>query len=545
MSMNGQEAQGLGRSPAAPTKDSAPALASQNIALFGPPGSGKTSVGAELAQLLKRGFVDMDECIEARTGKRIPQIFAEGGEAAFRLMESELCHELAYQPGSVIACGGGTLMNPENREIIEASSSVVFLDCEVQELLRRMEDSSERPLLVGDSKARLQALLQSREQVYQSFPLRVDTTKLTQAQVAAQIAELVRRNETITLSVRQPPPGYQVMLGSDLLKHVAELFSGLNLQPPFVAVSDTNVAPLYGDRVKQILDAKIIVLPAGEEHKTLETVRGLYDRFLDLGLERKGTVIALGGGVVGDITGFAAATYLRSVRWVNLPTSLLAMVDASVGGKVGVNLPQGKNLVGAFYQPMTVLVDVTTLDTLPPIEFRVGMAELVKAALIGDPQLFTWLEQDDSQPTQRWLERALAVKIAIVESDPFEGGERAKLNLGHTIAHGFETASGYQMRHGEAVAVGMLAEARVSEAIGLAKDSLSARIEAVLTNLGLPTRYRGFSPQTVYTAMSSDKKRAGGRLLFALPVMPGKMEIHCPVPEAVVSQVLEELQEVR
>ena len=243
------------------------------------------------------------------------------------------------------------------------------------------------------------------------------------------------------------------------------------------------------------------------------------------------------------MTGFAAATFMRGVRWVNLPTTLLAMVDASIGGKVGVDLPQGKNLVGAFHPPSLVISDTDTLDTLPEKELRNGMAELFKAALIADPLLFEWLERENTRPTVRWIERALAVKIDIVNVDPFEHDVRAKLNLGHTVAHGLEAASEFGLSHGEAVAIGLVAEARMAEALGLAGAGLAARIEAVLTRLGLPTRFHKLAVPEVRAAMSSDKKKAGGRLHFVLPVDPGRAEIRQTVPENIILQTLESVKE--
>ena len=515
-----------------------PVLAPRNLVLFGPSGAGKTSVGAALAELLGRQFVDLDQWIVERAGKSIPRIFAEQGEAAFRRLEGQLCRELAQEAGLVIACGGGTLVDPANRRLMEESGIVVLLECAFETLLRRLRASHRRPLLADGGRESLRALLEARRHVYHSFPLRVDTTSLTPRQAARQVAALVSERGGTVLPVRQGDGEYPVLLGPGLLARAGEILTDAGLQPPFVVVSDSNVGPLYGAPLAQALSAALITLPAGEEQKTLATVGRLYERFVELGLERSGTVVALGGGVVGDLAGFAAASYMRGVAWVNVPTSLLAMVDASVGGKVGVNLAQGKNLVGAFYPPALVLADISTLETLPAAEFATGMAELVKAALVGDPELFAWLEGGQGRPCQRWLERALAVKVAVVEADPLERGPRAKLNLGHTVAHGLEKASAYQLRHGQAVAVGMIAEARMAEAVGLAQPGLACRLEALLPRLGLPTRCPGLSPAAVWQAMAADKKRANGRLRFSLPARLGRVEIGCALAEDVVLRSL-------
>jgi 3-dehydroquinate synthase len=290
----------------------------------------------------------------------------------------------------------------------------------------------------------------------------------------------------------------------------------------------------------------------GEEHKTLGTVAGIYDQFLAGGLERSDTVLALGGGVTGDVAGFAAASYMRGVRFAQVPTTLLAMVDSSVGGKTGVDLPEGKNLVGAFKQPALVVVDPSVLATLPAGEVRSGAAEMIKHGIIGAPSLFTELEMRFRGPElpsvtadgpklgirSSQLARALQVKIEIVEQDPFEGGRRAVLNLGHTVGHALEKLSGFSLRHGEAVAIGMVAAARFAVELGLAEASLPDRIETVLGGWELPTRCPPLSADAIWDAMAHDKKRQKGQLRWILPEAIGKVEIVPDIPRHVVRSVL-------
>lgn len=269
----------------------------------------------------------------------------------------------------------------------------------------------------------------------------------------------------------------------------------------------------------------MITVPAGEQHKNLETIRFIYDRLLAGGFDRKGTVVALGGGVVGDMAGFAAATFMRGVPFVQCPTTVLSMVDASVGGKVGVDLPQGKNLVGAFKQPQAVLADLATLSTLPLSEFRCGLAEVVKHGLLTRPDLLTrlaeqpltaWLEPARQGELQQLLADAIQVKQAVVERDPFEQGERAWLNLGHTFGHAIEQVSGYQITHGEGVAMGLVAAADLSARLGFCDPELSHEITRLLTHLGLPGRILAISPEALYRAMQHDKKKAVAQLRFVL-----------------------------
>ena len=250
--------------------------------------------------------------------------------------------------------------------------------------------------------------------------------------------------------------------------------------------------------------------------------------------------MAVGGGMIGDLTGFAAATFMRGVRWVNVPTTLLAMLDASIGGKVGVNLPQGKNLVGTFHPPALVLADPEVLETLPPEEYTSGMAEMLKHGLIADAELFDALVPEALPLSRDLLQRAIEVKVKIVQRDPYEKGERAKLNMGHTIGHGIEAASDFALRHGEAIAIGLLAETRLAERIGLAAAGLSEQVAAKLRALGLPTSCPGLPKQRIRTLMSSDKKKRAGELTFTLPIDIGAVEYGVKVEEVLLDGVIAE-----
>jgi 3-dehydroquinate synthase len=311
-----------------------------------------------------------------------------------------------------------------------------------------------------------------------------------------------------------------------------------------VVVADETVWQLHADRIAAGLDAgstpwRALTIPSGEAHKRLEIVRTLYDGLLAADLDRRGLVVAIGGGVTTDMVGFAAATYLRGVRVAQVPTTLLAMVDASVGGKVAVDLPQGKNLVGAFKQPAFVLLDPDLLATLPRRDLLSGVAEIIKHGIIADPELFARLERGAPLPDMRWLlQHALQVKIDIVERDPYEQGERALLNLGHTFGHAFEVLGDYELAHGLAVSQGMAAAADLSVRLGLCQDDVRERIVAALQANDLPTRH-GLSPDDVLPAMQRDKKRVGNRLRFVLIETIGCVTLRSDVPSALVRKTLE------
>jgi len=518
-----------------------------NIVVTGFMGTGKTAVGREVARWLGRPFVDMDAEIEARAGKSIPRIFAEDGEAAFRRMEAALCEELSAQNGLVIATGGGALVDPTNRALMMGSGTVVCLTCDVDEILRRVSDNLDRPLLdVADPHAEIVRLLEARREAYAAIPWQIDTTGLPIEEIAERVAALA---DVITLSVHYPGGEYSIHIGDGLLAHVGGALraAGVPEGGRVAVVSNPVVAPLYGARVGEALRSAGLqpfacTIPDGEQHKTLATVASLYEQFLAGGLDRSGTVLSLGGGVTGDVAGFAAATFMRGVRFIQVPTTLLAMVDASVGGKTGVDLPQGKNLVGAFKQPELVVIDPTVLATLPSEEFRSGMAEVIKHGVIGDQDLFAELETT-TRNTQHVIRntqiaRALRVKIAIVEEDPYERGRRAVLNLGHTVGHGLEQSSGFSLRHGEAVSIGMVAAARIAVELGYAAPALADRIEAVLSAWGLPVRCPSIEADAIREAMAHDKKRRGRRLRWVLPRAIGQVEMVEDVPQETVKSVL-------
>lgn len=524
----------------------------RNLVLTGFMGTGKTSVGAEVAQRLGRRFVDMDSEIERRSAKSIPRIFSDDGEAAFREMEVALCKELGAHNELVIATGGGALVDPENRASLGRNGTIVCLTCKVDEILRRVGARGDpaRPLLnVVDPRAEIQHLLEERCKAYASVPWQIDTTGLSVAEIAERVIQVAGAT---TLLVRHPGGGYPIHIGHGLLAHIGGALRavGATVDGRVAIVSNPTVAPLYGSRVQAALrsagfQAFSCSIPDGEQHKTLAIVATLYDQFLAAQMDRGATVLSLGGGVTGDIAGFAAATFMRGIRFAQIPTTLLAMADASVGGKTGVDLPQGKNLVGAFKQPELVVMDPQALATLPPEEIRSGMAEVIKHGIIGAPDLFAELEARAGVLSSWWgeegvtrLARTLRVKIDVVEQDPFERGRRAVLNLGHTVGHGLERVSGFALRHGEAVGIGMVAAARIAAQLGHADLSLADRIAGALTSWNLPARCPPFEVERIWEAMAHDKKRRGGALRWVLPRAIGDVVMATDVPPKIVKAVL-------
>ncbi len=346
-----------------------------------------------------------------------------------------------------------------------------------------------------------------------------------------------------TIHVKTPDGRYDILFEAGALGRIADIFEGYGLHGRTIVGTNATLSPLYGRAVTERLpDAVTVTLPDGEQYKTLETAAAVYSGLVKLGLDRTGLIVALGGGVIGDTMGFIAATYMRGVRLVQIPTSLLAMVDASVGGKTGLDLPEGKNLVGAFKQPEVVIIDTDVLASLPDVEWRCGLAEVVKHGLLADPALLdaNLLQRDRAA---EFVPRAVQVKVDVVEQDPFEQDIRAHLNLGHTFAHALEVISGYTWKHGEAVAVGLVAAVRLSARLGLCDSNLPAQVETLLQQLRLPTHLGRYNPASLWQAMAADKKWRGGHPRFVLLKGIGKPLIMEDVAEDTVLSVLAELSD--
>ena len=446
------------------------------VFLYGAPASGKTTLGRKLAERLKAPFVDLDAEIVSRTGRAIPDIFAKDGEVAFRDIESETLASVASaaDPGAVVSLGGGTLLRDSNRALCERAGGVFCLEApDEKELERRIGSAAgSRPL---GNKAR------ERAPHYASFPSRV--------------AASFEAGDSL------------VVVGSGLARSLATLF-------PLVV--DGNVADLYcGER--GAFPRPSAVIPSGEENKTPATVASLWSAFARLGLGRRDVVAALGGGVTGDLTGFAAATWMRGIDWVNFPTTLLSMVDASTGGKTGCDLPEGKNLAGAFHAPRLVVIDTDFLATLPAPVLADGRAEMIKHEAIGG---LPRRGAPSGVPTAAEIAENLMVKVAIVREDPFERlGRRMLLNCGHTVGHAVEKLSGYRLSHCSSVAIGCVAEARLAVRFGLAPREWPDEFAARFASAGLPTEIpEGMTDEAISSVMAGDKKKAGGGVVdFALP----------------------------
>ncbi len=515
--------------------------------LYGPPGSGKTSTGRHLARLLSLPFIDLDHEITFQAKQSIPDIFANEKESGFRKRESAALNDTITRGPAVIALGGGALLDAHNRAAVEQHGTVICLTASravLAERVRKLEGT--RPLLgkAADLENRLGALLAARAEHYASFQEQIDTQALSPEQSAWNIQVQLGR-----FFVTGMGKGYDVRVSPGSLAHLGELMKTHHLGGPVALVFDEHVGLLYADRAARSLSESgfrvvRVSLPAGEATKSLASAARLWEEFLSAGLERGSTVVALGGGVITDLAGYAASAYLRGVKWVSVPTSLLGMIDASLGGKTAIDLPQGKNLIGAFHPPALVLADPEILHTLPEAELRNGLAEVLKHGVLRDPGLFAICARGwDALQGEDWnalVRRAMAVKVQYILNDPYEQGERAALNLGHTIGHAIEQASGFGLRHGEAVSIGMVAAARLAVRAGMAEAGLVDQICGALVGLGLPVSMPvGMDADQVLALTHNDKKKRGGQLRFVLPVKIG--EVCYGIPLDLDAQTLREV----
>jgi 3-dehydroquinate synthase len=528
-------------------------------------GAGKSAVGRRLAARLGLPFADTDAEVERAAGRSVAEIFEGQGEPAFRAREREVVDRLAGR-SAVVALGGGAMAQPGMAERLLATGTVVYLRARPETLAARVGEAAERPLLAGLAAERrlerLRALLAAREPFYRRAHAVIDTDALDPEAAAARVAEALARAEeeasaprgapaTRTVRVELAERSYPIRIGFDTLDAAGAAVAELTKARRAAVVTVPPVARRYALRLERGLRAaglrvRRLVVPDGERSKSLRQAAKLYDALGAFGADRSAVVVALGGGVVGDLAGFVAATWLRGVPFVQVPTTLLAMADASVGGKVGVDLPRGKNLVGAFHQPRLVWMDLATLRSLPPRQRAAGLVEVIKHGAILDAALFERFERDlerilalEPGPTLDVLERSCAIKADVVRQDERETGLRMLLNFGHTLAHAIETLRGYRgILHGEAVAIGMVFAARRSEELGLAPAGTATRVEALLRRAGLPMTPPAFPRRAYLAALRVDKKRKDEHVRFVVLREIGRAETVPLQPEEILPRGL-------
>jgi 3-dehydroquinate synthase len=552
------------------------------IVLTGFSGSGKSAIAALVAERLGWRAVDTDSLVEQAAGRPIADIFAREDETRFRELEADAVRQACARPNAVVSAGGGATLRPDSRRLLADGGFVVCLEARPETVLQRLREGAEgelgRPLLAGpDPLSRIRELKAARQPVYALADHTVHTDGLTLQQVAAEVVRAWEEHSEAALAapgrleamagaatagvpdgaacvVRAASATYPVFVEWDALPSLGPRLREAGLTAQAYLISDEEVFARYGMRAQAALEAAGIpvasyTVPPGEASKSLETAAAIYDWLIGQRAERGHTVVALGGGMVTDLAGFVAATYARGLPLVQVPTSLLAMVDAAVGGKVAVNHPRSKNAIGAFYQPRFVLADVSTLRTLPQRELS-GWAEAIKHALILDAGLLAFFEQHaeavlrlEPEPTTEAIRRSVAIKAAVVSEDEREEtGRRTILNYGHTVGHAIEAATAYgRFRHGEADAIGMTAAAAISRRLGLLPPAEERRQRELLERFGLPASADDIDRAAVISAIALDKKVRAGAVRWVLLERVGRAVVRDDVPQAVVEEALDEV----
>lgn len=505
--------------------------------VIGMMGAGKTRVGRETAQLMGLPFLDADVEIERQVGMSIPEYFERYGEPAFREVESDLIRRTVNEFDGIFSLGGGAPMTPAVREClaeyVSGGGKVIYLMADPREAMERARRGGGRPMLNGDADGRWQSLYQVRDPVFRDVAnVVVHTYGLSPAQAARRMKDMIdERAVHVTGSGIDP---YDVRIGERAMSHLPEL---LGDQVTRVALIHTQPVQRHSDHARALLrqggyEVVDIVVPDAEAGKTVDVANGVWQRLGEEGFTRSDAIVGVGGGAATDLAGFIAATWMRGVRYVNCPTSMLAMVDASTGGKTGINTPQGKNLVGSFYTPAGVLADVRTLASLPNDIFIEGFGEVAKSGFIMDEEILrileshaaalrgfdgaTFLESPLKDVVCELIERTVRVKVHHVSSDLKEQGLREFLNYGHTLGHAIEQIEHFRWRHGNAVAVGMVFAAELSNLLGYIDRDLVDYHRSLLGALGLPTSWGGGSWSDVLALMHRDKKARGNMLRFVV-----------------------------
>lgn len=526
-----------------------------NVILVGFMGTGKSTVGRELADRLQREFVDVDHEIAAEAGRSIAEIFADEGEDGFRAREARMLARTLEREQVVIAAGGGAPLRDDNWQRMRDGNTIVALTAEPAELVRRLNGANGRPLLKPDVPSAIASLLPTRLSRYLEADVVVKTDGREPAAVVRRIEEQLPASGLQRIRIEVPSAPHDAIIGSRLSGLVARTVQGLVDGAAVLVVSDGNVAERHAPALMTALAsagvaATLHTMPSGEAAKELAVLSGIYDALASAGVERNGLIVVLGGGTVGDVAGFAAATWMRGIRYVQVPTTLLAMVDSSIGGKTAINLAAGKNMAGAVHQPSAIFCDLDYLASLSERDYRASLAELIKAALIADRAFVRWLWKNmpsvigrDVASVQHAVARSIRIKAGVVSRDPFERGERAILNYGHTIGHALERVMGYgRIRHGEAVAWGMEVAARISQLVGSCSESPVHIQHELLEAAGL-LRDRPLVDRSALTgAMRHDKKSRSGEPRWVLLRDFGRVEhgrvVDPSIVEAAIAEVL-------
>jgi 3-dehydroquinate synthase len=521
-----------------------------HLFVVGPPGIGKSSVAPALARHFGAAVIELDRQIERRAGKSCKDVIEHEGMERFRELESSVLLRLAPTPSWVVVdTGGGAPIREDNRALMRRLGLIVGLRGSLDRVTSGIAATmAKRPSQHVTPRDRARTVLRERKAAYADTDVTFDVDGARVEETARAIAAWLVSARGVRIDVAGPagasPSGCRVLIRAGLLDHVGPHLADLGWRGRVAVVSDPATASRYEGVVVRSLDAVglgpvAIRVPGGERGKRLSVAARLWDALAREGIGRDGGIVALGGGSVGDVAGFVAATYLRGIRVAQVPTTLLGMADASIGGKTAIDIAAGKNLVGAFHSPDAVFADLAVLATLPARQISSGLAEVTKCAFLADRESVAQLARSLDRVRAGDLGAILAavtiaaeVKGGIVSQDPRESGLRELLNFGHTMGHAYEAASGYRVTHGEAVAVGMVYATALAERLELTAPTLRPELESLLHRAALPTRAR--LPKAVWSFVLSDKKARAGKLRWILPRRIGRFSEVTDVGEPIL-----------
>jgi shikimate kinase/3-dehydroquinate synthase len=522
-----------------------------NLILTGFMGSGKDSVGMEIAKKTNLSFLSMDEFIVLKEKRTINDIFEKSGEEYFRKIEKQTLSQIKNIKNAVIATGGGVVKDKKNRETLSKIGKVIYLYTNLTAVKKRLESDKTRPLIKNRDNIIKIYNERMKKGIYESADLKIDTSAITPGKVSESILKNLKiktnpqKQIMKKLIVKTESKEYPIYIGYDLFRKNNSQINRKIKSDKVAIISNPLVGSLYIKELEKILIEKgvkttICIIPDGEKYKTFDTIKKIFDMLLKEKMDRSASIIALGGGVVGDLAGFAASTLKRGISLIHVPTSLIAQVDSSIGGKTGFDHPLGKNMIGTFYQPDMILIDIKKLLTLPEKEFRNGLAEVIKYGIANDLALFDILEKKQEKILNRDIEllekivtRCVRIKKGVVEEDEKEEkGIREVLNYGHTIGHIIEALSGYsKYSHGEAVAMGMVKEAELANKENLLAKKDFLRIKDLIKKYGLPISIpKNMNANKMRKYVEQDKKVRKGKIRLPVPTGIGKIitrEVEC------------------
>ncbi len=515
-----------------------------NLVLIGFPGSGKDSIGKEIAKKTDLIYFSTDNYISLKEKMNINRIFENFGENYFRKREQKALRRINNLNNIVVSTGGGMPVHFKNSNLLKGLGKVIKLDCKLSDIIKRIRNTESRPL-IKDMES-LKQLFEERKNAYDFADFEVNVSNKSIQDIADFIIKKLelkpkqRAHLHKVINIKTKQKKYPVYIGVNIVERINEYIKKSNRNPnKIIVISDALVSELYFDDLKGNLnneyDILHFIIKEGERNKNLNTVKEIYDYLLENRVNRNDLLISLGGGIVGDITGFVASTFKRGIGYVQIPTTLLSQVDASVGGKTGINHKQGKNMIGSFYQPDMVIINVSYLKTLPDKIYNSGISEIIKYGIISDNNLFSLLEKKRDEIIKREdevllkiIESSIAIKGKIVEEDENEDcGVRELLNFGHTIGHIIEKEAKYKkISHGEAVAIGMVEESRIAKQKGYLDKNDFERIKSLIDFYELPVVIpKNLTKENIINSLSQDKKVRSNRLILPMPIKIGESKI--------------------